>query len=130
MEIVLSLLVGLLVACSVYLMLSRNLIHFLFALVLLSNAAHLLIFAGGRLTRFEPPVVPEDAPAPVVDVANALPQALVLTAIVISFGLLAFTMVLAYRAFQSLGTVDTDAMRVAEPLRPDERDPAGPEARP
>ena len=45
---------------------------------------------------------------------NALPQALILTAIVIGFGLLAFTLVLVYRARQALGTVDSDAMRIAE----------------
>jgi multicomponent Na+:H+ antiporter subunit C len=120
METAIAVLVGILVAGSVYLMLSRNLVQFLFALVLLSNAAHLLIFASGRLTRFDPPVVPEGLNVPDGIIANALPQALVLTAIVISFGLLAFTMALAYRAYQGLGTVDTDDMRVAEPLRADE----------
>ena len=120
METAIAILVGILVAGSFYLMLSRNLVHFLFALVLLSNAAHLLIFAGGRLTRFDPPVVPEGLTMPDGVVANALPQALVLTAIVISFGLLAFAMALAYRAYPGLGTVDTDVMRVAEPLRADE----------
>jgi multicomponent Na+:H+ antiporter subunit C len=48
-------------------------------------------------------------------VANALPQALVLTAIVIGFGLFAFALVLALRAYWSLGTLDTEEMRVAEP---------------
>ncbi len=47
--------------------------------------------------------------------ANALPQALVLTAIVIGFGLFAFALVLTLRAYWSLGTLDTDEMRVAEP---------------
>jgi len=48
-------------------------------------------------------------------VANALPQALVLTAIVIGFGLMAFTLALVYRAYMSLGTVNSDEMRIAEP---------------
>jgi len=48
-------------------------------------------------------------------VANALPQALVLTAIVIGFGLFAFALALVFRAYQTLGTLDTDAMRHAEP---------------
>ncbi|MEM7026413.1 MAG: NADH-quinone oxidoreductase subunit K, partial [Pseudomonadota bacterium] len=48
-------------------------------------------------------------------VANALPQALILTAIVIGFGLLTFALALTYRAYQALGTIDVDAMRVAEP---------------
>jgi multicomponent Na+:H+ antiporter subunit C len=48
-------------------------------------------------------------------VANALPQALVLTAIVIGFGLFAFALVLAFRAYSDLGTLDSDEMRLAEP---------------
>lgn len=115
MEQLLSLLVGILVAASVYLMLARNLLRFLFGLILLSNAANLTIFIAGRLTPGAPPLVPEGMDAPAGVVANALPQALVLTAIVIGFGLFAFALVLAYRAYQSLGTLDTDAMRVAEP---------------
>ncbi len=115
MEAALSLLVGVLMAASVYLMLSRNLIRYLFGLVLISNAANLVIFASGRLTRGAPPLVPSGMMEPDGPVANALPQALILTAIVISFGLLAFALVLAYRAYQELGTIDTDAMRTAEP---------------
>ena len=110
-----AILVGVLVAASVYLMLARNVLRFLFGLVLLSNAANLTIFAAGRLTRAAPPLVPEDLAAPAETVANALPQALILTAIVIGFGLLAFALVLVYRGYQVLGTLDSDAMRHAEP---------------
>lgn len=116
MEPVLAILVGVLVAASVYLMLARNILRFLFGLVLLSNAANLTIFAAGRLTEAVPPLVPEGLTVPPALVANALPQALVLTAIVIGFGLLAFALVLVYRGYQTLGTLDTDAMRVAEPV--------------
>ena len=59
--------------------------------------------------------MPDGVDGPVSEVANALPQALVLTAIVIGFGLFAFALVLAFRAYQSLGTLNTDEMRVAEP---------------
>ena len=47
--------------------------------------------------------------------ANALPQALVLTAIVIGFGLFAFALVLMFRTYTTLGTLYSDEMRVAEP---------------
>ena len=124
METILSVLVGVLVAGSIYLMLSRNLVKFLFGLILLSNAANLLIFTAGRLTWAAPPLVAEGAAAPAGEVANALPQALILTAIVISFGLLSFALVLAYRAYEELGTVDTEAMRVAEPVEPGPAAPA------
>lgn len=115
MEALLSLLVGLMVGASVYLMLRRSIVRFLFGLILLSNAANLAIFTAGGLTRGAPPIVPEGESAPISEVANAVPQALVLTAIVISFGLLAFALVLAWQASRALGTVDTDAMRTAEP---------------
>ena len=115
MEQLLSVLIGVLVAASVYRMMGRNLLRFLFGLILLSNAANLTIFVAGRLTPGAPPLVPDGLDAPVGDVANALPQALVLTAIVIGFGLFAFALILAVRAYRSLGTLNTDDMRVAEP---------------
>ncbi len=115
MEPVIAVLVGVLVAAAVYLMLARNFLRFLFGLILISNAANLTIFASGRMTTGTPPLIPEGANAPVGLVANALPQALVLTAIVIGFGLFAFALVLAFRAQDALGTLDSDEMRVAEP---------------
>jgi multicomponent Na+:H+ antiporter subunit C len=115
-ETVLAILVGWLFAAAVYLMLSRSLVRYLFGLVLIGNAANLAIFISGRLTRGEPAIVPQGLSAPAAIMANALPQALILTAIVIGFGLLAFAFVLAYRAYEELGTVDTDAMRIAEPV--------------
>ncbi len=122
MESVLAILVGVMVAGSVYLILGRNLIRFIFGLVLASNAVNLLLFTGGRLTHSRPPLIAEGASTPVGPVANALPQALMLTAIVIGFALLVFIFVLFYRAYQEIGTVDTEFMRLAEP--PDAVTPA------
>lgn len=116
MEALIALTIGVLVATSVYLMLARNVLRFIFGLVLISNAANLTIFAAGGLTEGAPPLVPIGADAPIGQVANALPQALVLTAIVIGFGLFAFTLILVFRAYTSLGTPYTDEMRVAEPV--------------
>jgi multicomponent Na+:H+ antiporter subunit C len=116
MELLLAITIGVLVATSVYLMLDRNVLRFVFGLVLLSNAVNLLIFASGRLTAGAPPLIDEGAYAPTGVVANALPQALVLTAIVIGFGLLAFALALVYRTYMTLGTVNSDEMRVAEPV--------------
>jgi multicomponent Na+:H+ antiporter subunit C len=115
MESVLAILIGILVAASVYLMLAKSILRFLFGLILISNAANLMIFVAGRLTPGAPPLIPEGADAPLGTVANALPQALVLTAIVIGFGLFAFALVLAWRAYTQLGTLDSDEMRLAEP---------------
>ncbi|MEO1192658.1 MAG: Na+/H+ antiporter subunit C [Pseudomonadota bacterium] len=127
MDTILSVVVGLLVAAAVYLMLARNVLRFIFGLVLLSNAANLAIFVAGRLTFSAPPLVAPGDLAPPGLVANALPQALVLTAIVIGFGLLAFALALVFRAYQDLGTLDSDAMRLAEPKPGTPVPPADPE---
>lgn len=114
MESLIAIMVGVLVAASVYLMLARNVLRFIFGLVLLSNAANLVIFSAGGLTPESPPLIPEGADT-ITGAANALPQALVLTAIVIGFGLFAFALTLVYRTYQNLGTLDSDEMRIAEP---------------
>lgn len=117
MEVPLAILVGAIVAGGLYLILQRNLLRFVFGLILLSGGVNLLIFTAGRPTRGAPPLVPEGAYAPVGAVANALPQALILTAIVIGFGLTAFALVLLLRTYERLGTVETDELprRLADP---------------
>lgn len=111
MELLMCALIGVLMSASVWLMLSRNLVKFLFGLVLISNVANLIIFTVGGLTVGAPPLIVDDNTAVY---ANSLPQALVLTAIVIGFGLVSFTLILALRAYQSLGTVNVDEMVLAE----------------
>ena len=114
MQTLCAILVGLMVAASVYLILDRNLIRFIFGLVLASNAVNLLIFAVGGLNSRRPPLIPVNPTGVQEPFANALPQALILTAIVIGFALLSFILVLFYRAYHDLGTVDTEHMRIAE----------------
>ena len=115
MEVIISCLVGALTAAAIYLMLSRDMLRFLFGLILISNAANLAIFTSGRLIFGQPPLISEGSDFPAEGVANALPQALVLTAIVIGFGLFAFALILTLKAYKGLGTLDTSEMRVAEP---------------
>jgi len=121
MEDVFALLVGLFFTTALYLMLSRHIVRLLLGLVVLGNAVNLLIFTTGRLTRAAPPIIAPDADRLSGLTANPLPQALILTAIVISFSFFAFLLVLSFRAYQDLGTDDTDGMRAAEPV-----DAAGP----
>ncbi|MCF8030368.1 MAG: Na+/H+ antiporter subunit C [Desulfohalobiaceae bacterium] len=128
METALAFIIGIIAAASIYLMLSGNLIRFIFGLVLATNAVNLLIFVSGRLSRTRPPQIPEGSAVPAGPVANALPQALILTALVIGFALLSFVFILFYRTYQSLGTVDTESMRVAEPREDGPEDGEGPEA--
>jgi multicomponent Na+:H+ antiporter subunit C len=108
MEAGLAILVGVLVASATFLLLRRNLLRQVFGIMLLSAGINLLILSVGRLTRVTPPLVPDAAVTPPEGYANPLSQALILTAIVISFGLTVFTLVLLYRVFQELGTVDAD----------------------
>ena len=117
MEILLSLLVGVLMSVSVWMLLSRNLVKFLFGLVLISNVANIIIFKVGGLTVGAPALITDGGSA---EYANSLPQALVLTAIVIGFGLVSFTLVLAHKAYQAIGTLNVDEMTLAE----ERQDPA------
>ncbi|MEM9243430.1 MAG: NADH-quinone oxidoreductase subunit K [Pseudomonadota bacterium] len=112
---------GLLFGISVYLLLNRNLVRVLFGITLISTTINLLIFTLGRLGEKNPAFVPEHA-TKAIGVANALPQALILTAIVIGFGVFTFSLILITKAWQELGTMNVDNMLKAEP-RPQENKP-------
>ena len=122
MELLFVILIGVFFAAAVYLMLSKFLVRVLLGVVLLGNGVNLLLFTNGRILRDVPPIIPEGHDVPVTLTANPLPQALILTAIVISFSFFAFLLVLVYRAYQDLGTDNANEMRVAEP----ENDPLPP----
>ena len=116
MDYVLAALVGCFIAVGIYLLLSRSVIRMLLGLVVFGNGVNLLIFTAGRLTRDVAPIVPPGLSQPDGPIANPLPQALILTAIVIGFAMFSFLLVLAFRAYQSLDADNTDTMRVAEPV--------------
>lgn len=107
MEVLMSVVVGILFASATYLMLSRSLLRIIIGTGLLSHGAHLLILTMGGLKRGAAPLLGEEASSYV----DPLPQALILTAIVISFGVTSFFLVLAYRSYQELGTDDMDRLR-------------------
>lgn len=115
MEWVFALVAGALATAGVWLMLSRHLLSVVFGVALLGSAANMVVFASGRVVDGAPPLAPEGAAAPLPWAANALPQALVLTAIVIGFGLLVFALSLVLRAYMTFGTADSGRMRAAEP---------------
>jgi multicomponent Na+:H+ antiporter subunit C len=116
METVFSALVGLFFAVGIYLILSRYIIRILLGIVIFGTAVNLLIFTSGRIMREAAPIIPGHLTVLPGLAANPLPQALILTAIVISFSFFAFILVLAYRAYQEIGVDDTEGMRVAEPV--------------
>ena len=114
MEVVLAVVIGALYAAGLYMMLRRSYVKVVIGLALLSYAASLLIFTVNGVTRGAPPLVPEGATFPPEPFADPLPQALILTAIVISFGVQAFTLVLFKRTYQAVETDDLDAIRSTE----------------
>ena len=114
MTTILAIVAGLLFAAAVYLMLRRSIMKLALGLSLLANAANLVIFVSAGLTRGEPPLVAEGATAPAVGAADPLPQAMVLTAIVIGFSVLAFTLTLMHRVYQELDSDDLDELTEAD----------------
>lgn len=108
------LLIGGLYACAFFMILRRSMTKTLIGLILLSNAANLLIFVAAGLRQAQPALIPAGATLPAGPVADPLAQALVLTAIVIGFGVLAFAMVLIHRAHAVLGVDDFDQLKDCE----------------
>lgn len=105
-----SVVIGFLFMSAVYLMLSKSLIRIIIGTGLLSHGAHLLILTMGGLKKGAAPLLGENAP----QYTDPLPQALILTAIVISFGVTAFFLVLAYRSYQELETDNMERLRGTE----------------
>ena len=114
MEILLALIVGVLYAAGLYLMMRRSIVRLILGLALLGQAANLLIFTIGRLNHNQPPLIPEGAKQMAGSYADPLPQALILTAIVIGFGVQAFALVLLKRVYQTLGTDDLKQIHEAD----------------
>ncbi len=104
METALALTVGLLFAVSFFLLLRRSLAKVIFGLILFGQAVNLLILTSARLVRYQAPLIPVDALVPPTPYADPLPQALILTAIVIGFGVLGFSIALVYRTYRASGT--------------------------
>lgn len=114
MTTVLAILVGCLYAAGVYMMLRRSLFKLILGLALLGHGANLLIFSVGGLTRAQPPIIAPGDTLPNAPFADPLPQALILTAIVIGFGVIAFALVLFHRGYQTIGSDDPDDMKVTD----------------
>jgi multicomponent Na+:H+ antiporter subunit C len=107
MEILMAIIVGILFTCATYLMLSKSLLSIIIGTGLLSHGVHLLLLTMGGLKKGTAPLLGLHATA----YTDPLPQALILTAIVISFGVTSFFLVLAYRTYQELGTDNLEKLR-------------------
>ena len=115
MTILLLLSISVVVAAAVYLSLSRDLFRVVIGLTLLGAATNLVVFSAGRFASIKPPLLSSIADAPAAAASNPLVQALVLTAIVISFALLCFSLVLGARLRTAANSDDTRTLQSAEP---------------
>lgn len=110
MELLVVIIIGLLYAAGIYMMLRRSLVKLIIGLILLGNGANLLIFLLGKIVKGEPPIIGPNEKMLGEIYADPVPQALILTAIVISFGLQAFAIILIKRAYKVVKTDDLDEM--------------------
>jgi multicomponent Na+:H+ antiporter subunit C len=115
MSVIYALVAAALFGCALYMILSRNVVRLLLGLSLLSTAVNLMIFQAGRFRSEQPPLI-----RPGTDrlgaSADPLPQALILTAIVIGFALTVMFASLALRSYRDRGTLVSQGAGPAEEL--------------
>lgn len=105
-----SIVIGILFMAGTYMILSRSLLRIILGTSLLTHGLHLLIMTMAGLKTGQAPVISDDA----ASYTDPLPQALILTSIVISFGVTSFFLVLAYRSYKQLNTDDMEQLRGQE----------------
>lgn len=114
MELLLVALVGILYSAGIYLILRRSMVKLLLGFLLLGNGTNILIFLMGELTKGRAPIIDGDSIHFTEAYADPVPQALILTAIVISFGLTAFAIILLKKVYATTGTDDLDSLNVQD----------------
>lgn len=118
MEIILSLLTGLIFAAAVFLMLHKGMVRLVLGIMLLGYATNLFIFLIARITRGLPAIIADNSEVMSGQFADPVPQALILTAIVIGFGMQAFAIVLIRRVYKATGTANMDELNNTDKLEP------------
>ena len=111
METLIAILIGILFAGGVYCLLQRSLVRLV---MLISQGANLLTFASSGLTKKHTAIIKAGETALQAPHADPLPQALVLTAIVISFGFTAFCLALLHRTYKTLGHDDLEKFNTTD----------------
>lgn len=114
MELLLAVVIGVLYGTGIFMMLRRSLVKLILGLGLLGHASNLLLFSMGDLVRGAAPIIPEGEKVLTGPFADPLPQALILTAIVIGFGMQAFAIVLIRRVYQAVNTDDVDKLNLTD----------------
>jgi multicomponent Na+:H+ antiporter subunit C len=121
-SVLLAFVAAALFGAGLYMTLSRHVVRMVLGLSMLTTAVNLVLFQAGRIRSAEPPLIPEGAER-LGQSADPVPQALVLTAIVIGFALTVILVALALRAWGSHRTLRTDKMRstqaLGDPLTPE-----------
>jgi multicomponent Na+:H+ antiporter subunit C len=116
MEILLAITIGLLYAAGIFLILRRSMVRLIIGLILLGNGANLLIFLLGRISKGKPPIIPEESKVFLDAYADPIPQALILTAIVISFGLQSYAIILVKRAYRVTKNDDIEELTTTDEI--------------
>lgn len=112
MELILSIVIGVLYTAGVYFLLRRSLVRIIFGVLFLGNATNLLIFvASGVIPDAQPAFLTNTAQNNHQVMSDPLPQALILTAIVISFGVVAFLLTLLRKTHEVTGENDIDQLK-------------------
>ncbi len=114
MEIVFIILIAVLYAAGIFMLLRRSMVKLLVGITLLGNGANLLIFLLGSITKGKPPVIDSAAKLFTDIYADPVPQALILTAIVIGFGIQSFAIVLLKRVYVLVNSDDLDDLNTPE----------------
>ena len=110
MEIIMSVVIGVCYAAAVFLLLQKRLLQVIMGIAILGHATNLLIFVAADLHGTSLPIIPEGATMLPHTAVDPLPQALILTAIVIGIALFGFSLALAYRCVTVLGHDDIDQL--------------------
>lgn len=110
MEIFVTIIAGILITAGTYLVMSKTILHIILGLSLFTHGSHLMMMAINGLKHGAAPLVRDG----VTSYSDPIPQALILTSIVISFALTALFLVLAYRTYGELGTDEMDQLRGRE----------------
>ena len=111
MESLLAILSGVLVTCGIFCLLQRSLARLVIGIIILGQAANIIIFTAAGLKTSTPAIIPEGTKTLTGLYADPLPQAIVLTAIVIGFGFTAFLLALLHRTYKTLNTQDIEDLK-------------------
>ncbi|MCX7833117.1 MAG: NADH-quinone oxidoreductase subunit K [Ignavibacteria bacterium] len=116
MLIFITILSGVIFAVGIYMILRRSIVRLILGFALISNAVNLLLFISGKLVKGRPPIIPENLNSLSEIHSDPIPQALILTAIVIGFGLIAFSTILIKRAYIINKTEDLDDLNTTDKI--------------